>query len=80
MDSASVARPPFYQIPIVLSFKSFELKSLWRDMHCPECGKVAFRAKDALVSVSDSDPSNGLNATQCPNHYCKQRLVFEGLN
>lgn len=75
MDSALVARPPFYQIPIVFSFKSAERISVWRDIHCPECGRVAFRAKDAIVSISDGD--GGSLGIQCPWHYCKQRLVLE---
>lgn len=75
MDSALVARPPFYHIPIVFSFKSVERISVWRDIHCPECGSVAFRARDALVSVSDGE--GGSFGIQCPRHYCKQRLTLE---
>lgn len=74
MDSAAVARPPFYMTPIIYSFKSME-QSVWRDLHCVECGRVAFKAGDRVASVSDS--AGGSFGIQCPWHYCKQRLSLE---
>lgn len=75
MDSASVARPPFYQIPIVYSFRAMERLSNWRDIHCVECGSIAFKSTDMIAGVSDG--SGGSLQTQCPRHYCKQRLRLE---
>lgn len=74
MDSALVARPPFYHIPILFSFQSEEL-SVWRNIHCVECGGMVMPAKDRVAMVSDA--VGGSVGTMCSRHSCKQRYRIE---
>lgn len=83
MNSSSVIRTPYNQMPISLVLKSIDRK-LYRDQYCLECGHPFMAISDKYVAMYDGGiPVDKLRESQkviearCKYHYCKQYFRVE---
>lgn len=84
MNSDTLIRTPYHQLPITLINKAMKQK-MYRQLHCTECGWPIVDITDKIITVFDGAtpiekliPDDiGIVETHCKRSNCKQYFRME---